>query len=81
MATITINDIVWATATFEGRTVASFSASGYSSITEVLKAVRRSLGDIVGMVRLSLRNSSRGWREERSLYITPLKPSVSCNRY
>ena len=43
MATISINDTVWATVTYEGRTVASFSSSGFSSISDVLKAVRKRL--------------------------------------
>lgn len=76
MTTITINDTVFATATFEGRTVAAFSASGFSSISDVLKAVRKALGGVVGMVRLSVRNASRGWRQERSMYIAPLRPGV-----
>ncbi len=50
MTTISINDTVFATATFEGRTVAAFSASGFSSISDVLKAVRKALGGVVGMV-------------------------------
>lgn len=76
MNTITINDTMWATATYEGRTIVSFSATGFSSITEVLQAVRRAIGCVVGMVRLSLRNASRGWRQERSLYIAPLRPGT-----
>ena len=44
MATITINDTVWATATFEGRTIASFTSSGFTSLADVLKAVRKALG-------------------------------------
>lgn len=81
MTTITKTDTVWATAIFEGRTIASFSSSGFSSITEVLSAVRQALGDVVGVVRLRLRNASRGWRQERSIYIAPLRPGVQLSLF
>lgn len=81
MATITINDTVCATATFEGRTIASFSSSGFTSLADVLKAVRKALGGVVGMVRLSVRNASRGWRQERSLYIAPMRPGVQLSLF
>lgn len=76
MATITTNDTVWATVTYEGRTIASFSSSGFASISDVLQAVRKAVGNLVGMVRLSLRNANRGWREERSMFISPLRPGL-----
>lgn len=76
MTTISINDTVWATVTYEGRTVVSFSSSGFSSISDVLKAVRKAVGNLVGTVRLSVRNASRGWRQERSMFIAPMRPGV-----
>lgn len=69
MTTVSYNDLVQASATFEGRTVASFSASGFNSINEVLLAVRRAAGGVTGLLSLSVRNATRGWREQRALFV------------
>ncbi len=71
MASISSTDIIQASATFEGRTVASIVSSGFASVNEVLLAVRHAAGDITGLLSLSLRNASQGWREQRSLFIMP----------
>ncbi|MBP3536773.1 MAG: hypothetical protein J6J93_04450 [Muribaculaceae bacterium] len=71
MATVTFTDLVQASATFEGRTVARIAASGFNSINEVLLAVRHAAGGITGLLELSVRNATQGWRQERSLYIMP----------
>ena len=71
MALISTSDIVCATACYHGRTIASFTSTGFSSLSDVIRAVRSAIGSVVGMVELSLLNNSRGWRERRSLFIAP----------
>lgn len=76
MSSISSSDIVSATASYHGHTIASFTSTGFSSIGEVLSAVRSAVGSVVGLVELSLLNSSRGWRECRSLFIAPPAPGI-----
>lgn len=72
MATITFSDHVQASATLRGRTIASISATGFNSINDVILAVRHAAAGISGLVSLSVRNATQGWRQERSLLILPL---------
>lgn len=76
MTTITSNDTVLTSVTFKGRTIATFRSSGFTSLADILKAARRAAGNIVGMIKLSILNTSRGWREERSMYISPIRPGI-----
>ena len=76
MANISSSDILCATASDHGRTIASFTSSGFSSLSDVLSAVRAAVGSVVGLVELSVLNTSRGWRERRSLFIKPQAPGV-----
>ena len=69
MTTISFSDTVQASATFAGRTVASISSSGFNSINDVLLAVRHAASGVTGLLQLSVRNATQGWRQERSLYI------------
>ncbi len=71
MTSVSYTDIMQASATLEGRTVARISASGFNSISEVLQAVRRAAGDINGLLRLSVRNATQGWRQQRALLVLP----------
>lgn len=69
MATISSNDIVMATASIRGTQVTSFTSTGFSSVSDVLRAVLCNIGTAIGMVDIDLRNSTRGWRERRSLFV------------
>lgn len=72
MHTIEATDIVWASATYRGRTVAAFSSTGFTSLADVVRAVRLAVGTLAGSLRLTLRNASRGWTQTRSLFMAPL---------
>lgn len=72
MHTIEATDIVWASATYRGRTVATFSSTGFTSLADVVRAVRLAVGTLAGSLRLTLRNASRGWTHTRSLFVAPL---------
>ncbi|MDE6464192.1 MAG: hypothetical protein K2L16_06130 [Muribaculaceae bacterium] len=70
------DDIVMARATYRGRIVASFSSNGFNSLADVIRAVRLAAGSAVGYLNITLRNATRGWTEERALFITPAAPGV-----
>lgn len=76
MTTITPDDIVMATATFRGRTIATIHSTGFTGLNDVLRAIRYAAGSLVGLLELSLRNASRGWSESRSLFLAPLRPGT-----
>lgn len=70
MATISLNDIIFATATFRGSEIVSLSLSGLTSLSELLAELRRRIGTTVkGLVTVSLRNRSQGWSQTRALYM------------
>lgn len=48
MHTIEATDIVWASATYRGRTVATFSSTGFTSLADVVRAVRLAVGTLAG---------------------------------
>ena len=76
MYTISSNDLVQVYATFCGRTIASISSTGFESIQDVLKAIRKAVGTFAGMVKLSVRNASQGWRQQRAFFIAPVPPGT-----
>lgn len=76
MSTISSSDILCATATLRGRRLASFTSTGFNSLAEVLRAIRCAVGSVAGLIEFSIFNTSRGWRECRSMYITPTAPGV-----
>lgn len=76
MATVSSSDILCATASFRGRQLAQFTSSGFNSFAEVLRAIRCAVGSVAGLIELSVLNTSRGWRECRSMYIAPSAPGV-----
>lgn len=76
MANISSSDLVCATASFHGQTIATFTSTGFSSMNDILRAIRSAAGSVVGLVEFSLLNHSKGWRECRSMFIAPPAPGV-----
>ncbi len=74
MAQISCDDIVMATATLHGTEVAAFTSTGFASVSEVVRAVMCGIGSAFGMIELTLRNTSRGWSERRSLFVRAPAP-------
>ena len=68
---ISSSDMMMATAVYLGRTVATIRSTGFSSLADVINAVRMAAGGLAGVVQLSLRNTTRGRRENRAVYILP----------
>jgi hypothetical protein len=69
MATIQSDDVVFATLTQRGSTLASLKLSGITSMTHLLEYVHRYAGTLRGMATLVVRNSSQGWTSKQALYM------------
>jgi hypothetical protein len=67
MANIEFNDIVFATITQRGATLASLKLSGITSMAHLIQYVRNYVGK--GMATLTVRNSSQGWSSTQALYM------------
>lgn len=72
MNAITLNDIIFATATIRGAVAANLRLSGLRSMSEVINAVRREIGSFSGLITISLRNMTQGWTQQKSLYLSPV---------
>ncbi len=65
MATpINPTDILFATLTCRGNTIASLKFSGMSSMPAVFRHLRPVLSSCQGLAVLALRNSSQGWTQQ-----------------
>lgn len=71
MATILSTDVIFATVTRRGRTIASLSLSGVTSLAQIINHIRSLVSDTMGILTLSLRNSTQGWRQERNIILKP----------
>ncbi len=49
----------------DGRTIVEFMINCIGSVNELMQEIRRMAGDVHGLVKLRLRNQSRGWGQER----------------
>ena len=70
MATISTEDIIFATATKHGHQLASLKLSGVASLTELMATIRRHLGATTGLIEISLHNLSRGYSSQQALFVT-----------
>lgn len=71
MGKINTSDIIYATITQRGRQIGSFRLSGLESFSEIVRAVRRLSSGVIGLVTVTLRNGTQGWRHTRSIMIAP----------
>ncbi len=69
MKTIDRNDIVFATAKIFGTVSADIRLNGICSVDEAITAIKGEIGTFTGLVRISLRNATQGWSENKSLYL------------
>ncbi len=60
MKTISHSDIIYANITRLGRTLYSCRLTGYGSVAEVVEMLFATVKGIGGLVRLELRNATRG---------------------
>ncbi|MDE6702636.1 MAG: hypothetical protein K2K00_03045 [Muribaculaceae bacterium] len=71
MEKISINDIIFATATVRGSIAATLRLSGLNSMAEVIAAIKKELGFVGGLLTITLRNMTQGWSRSKSLYLSP----------
>ncbi len=71
MKKITINDVIFATATIGGHIAANIRLSGLGSIAEVVRAVKNELGSFSGLLNITMRNMTQGWSHSKSVYLSP----------
>ena len=69
MATISNDDIIFATATQHGNQLVSLKLSGLNSFSELFAAIRRHIGATTGLIEISLRNLSKGYSSQRALFV------------
>ena len=67
MTTIAKSDLIFATLSLHGSTVASMQMSGVSTLPEIIRTIRSSVDSLSGMATLSLRNGSQGWSSTHRL--------------
>ncbi len=81
MQTINYSDSILATATLRGQTIASFRSSGFSCVSDVLKAIRFAAGSAIGLVNINIFNATRCWTQRTALFIAPQKPGVQLSLF
>ncbi|MDE6265687.1 MAG: hypothetical protein K2M11_11170 [Paramuribaculum sp.] len=81
MATILSTDILYATVSQRGTTIATLTLSGMSSFAEIVKHIRSIIKDTIGMLTLNLRNGTQGWREERNIILKPRPRSIQLSLF
>ena len=73
MGKINTTDIIVATITQRGKQIGSFKLSGLESFSEIVGAVRRLSNGAIGLVTVTLRNGTQGWRHSRSIMLNPAR--------
>ncbi len=71
MGTIDRSDIIYATLTQRGTTLGTYRIEGMSSKADVIRHLRSMVKNCLGIVTLSLRNSTQGWQHRQSLLWQP----------
>ncbi|MCM1519610.1 MAG: hypothetical protein NC098_02365 [Lachnoclostridium sp.] len=69
MKTIRTTDTLFATIIHRGVTIISARISGVASISDIIKTLRQSIGQIAGLVTLRLRNATEGWTADKPLIL------------
>lgn len=71
MGTINRSDIIFATLTQRGATLATIRIEGMSSKADIIRHLRSMVRNCLGIVTLNLRNSTQGWQHRQSLLWQP----------
>lgn len=69
MANISHSDILFATATMQGRQFFNFAGRGLDSYGSLIDKVRQEASTLSGLVTLTIRNTTQGWAESRDFYL------------
>lgn len=71
MATpVNSTDIIYATLVSRGNVLCQLRLSGFSSLAQLLAHIKRAVRGCVGLATLSVRNSTQGWMQNRSLLLS-----------
>lgn len=70
MATLTVNDTIFATVSTGSNTILNHTLSGAASINDAIRIICRELAGYIGLVTVYLRNSTQGWLEKRVVRLT-----------
>lgn len=63
------NDVIFARASVMGRELLNIRICGAESMKELLCAIRRQLGEYIGLISLQIRNLTQGWSQQRTYVI------------
>lgn len=69
MATISLNDIIFATISLRGRISARVQLCGVSSFSDILARLLPSVSGGRGLATVDIRNGSQGWSVRRSVML------------
>ncbi|MBR1935725.1 MAG: hypothetical protein IJ835_06725 [Muribaculaceae bacterium] len=58
---VNITDMVFAKLVAGGRVIATLCKSNFSSLDEVVNAMRSLAGSFIGLAQLTIRNKTQGW--------------------
>jgi hypothetical protein len=69
MANIQSDDVLFATISQRGSTMASMKLSGVTSMSHLMNILHKSMSSLKGMATIVVRNSSQGWTSTQALYM------------
>lgn len=70
MATISLNDVIYATLRLRGTSLATINISGVTSFPEILSRLMSAFsGKVRGLATVEMRNASQGWAARRNVML------------
>lgn len=69
MATVSLNDVIFATLTLRGAIKAHVRLSGISTFTQILSRLQACVPGLRGMATVEVRNSSQGWNYRSQVFL------------
>lgn len=69
MANISSSDFIFATLMHNGDVIANLHATGFSSLHDIMVALRNKTTGITGLTTLNVRNPSQGWSATRPIFL------------
>lgn len=69
MATLQTSDVIFATVSRCGTTIATLKLSGMSSLAQIFNYIKTVLSGTMGLLTVNLRNGTQGWNERYNLML------------
>ncbi|MDE6557316.1 MAG: hypothetical protein K2K55_10205 [Duncaniella sp.] len=76
MTAISPLDTLSLSAILNGQECLRLTLSGCSSLSDVLREVRRAAGTLTGLISLRLRNITQGWSDRIPLVLRPARAGI-----